>query len=786
MKPFELPGYEIIEKIGEGGMATVWKARQVSLDRLVAIKVLSKQAAPDKEALERFRLEAQAAARINHHGIVQVYDAGQVDGLPYYVMEFIEGCSVGDLLERKGRLSERNALLIAEGIALGLGYAWEKSSIIHCDVKPDNILVERDGSVKVADLGLARFIVPRTDGTDDHLIIGTPNYSSPEQAQGVPDLDCRSDIYSLGAMLYHMVTGTIPFAGTVGSAAMDKHITDHLPDPIDVAPEVSQAMAWLIEKLMIKDRSLRPQSWVGVLYDLKEIKEGRFPTKLPEAGLSTVLRSSKRHIEQEPEDVPKKDASDTASGVRRKIVISKDDFEQVRAAPTPRAFETDRALLTLLLLGGVAFGVYWFFLRAEPGPAQAEPVPEPVPAATQPAPVEAPPPEPVKEPEAAPAPEPASEPPVAQEEEPAPDAEPAKTSSDSEPITWDNAAFAEGARLFNTALMTYDHYRNGTKHDPATLKLVERDVRRALNLFDSVKHLAPEGVRMDELTKQCYRLLSDVRQSMLMAPGPDVPAPSWSEKPAPAPTPPPAPKPAPPAPKPAATNAAVTITSAAPASVSATATNGPAAESAPVPISLSQLWASKPAAGDTVSADLFELLSPYGKAQVNLKGDTRITLYGPVKFMMPAKEAAKALNAPLPTGRLLDTAGFPAHSIWSYTFTGAYGDGFNQLVLLADSAERVIGVQLINDHPDALWLDPNHFNDRWRTHNFIDGRNKGGRKWRIAHRVRYMEATLQVDSELVAFDEKAPAQLGKPKERVMLILPHQVVDLILYRIEKGR
>ncbi|HEY8241221.1 MAG TPA: protein kinase [Kiritimatiellia bacterium] len=781
MKPFQLPGYEIGDKVGEGGMATVWKARQVSLDRPVAIKVLSKQAAPDKDAMERFRLEAQAAAKINHHAIVQVYDAGQVDGLPYYVMEFIEGCSVGDLLERKGKLSERNAILIAEGIALGLGYAWEKASIIHCDVKPDNIMVERDGSVKVADLGLARFIIPRADGDDEHLIIGTPNYSSPEQAQGVPDLDCRSDIYSLGAMLYHMVTGVLPFAGIHGSAAMDKHVSDHLPDSLDLNPEISQGLAWLIERMMVKDRSLRPQSWVSVLYDLKEVKEGRFPSKLPEVGLSTVLRSDKRLAEppQPVDSSAPKDTSDTTSGIRRKIVISKEEFEQIRTTAPPKAFETDRALLVVLLLGGLAFAAYWFFLRAAPAPPAAEAAPPPAAEIVEPSAVAAP--APVEPAEAVAEADPVDDAsPFADDAVDEPAAETESTAG--QPIRWENAAFAEGARLFNNALKAYEEFHKDGK-DPAKLKVVERDCRRALNLFDSVKQIAPDGVNMEGLVSQCYRLLSDVRQSMLITPGPSVPVPSWEEQRGTSVEETPAPNPAP-----VVASAPVVPTSAPPPAVTnAAPTNAPAVPDGPVAtLTLSPLWNSKLSGSDTIWNELYQLLSPYGTAAVDLKGDPRIALYGPIKYLMPMKEAAKALNATIAAGRVLETPGFPAHSFWCYVINGPFEDGFNKMILIADSAERVVGIQLMNDQPDALWLDPGNFSEAWHTHNFLDPRSKTGRKWRIAFRIRYLEKTLNIDSELVSFDERASGQLGKPRERATLILPHQVVNLILHRIEKGR
>ena len=182
---FHLPGYDILEKIGEGGTSSVWKARQLSLDRLVAIKVLDSALQLDPAALTRFRQEAQAAARLKHASIVQVYDTGEMDGRPFLVMEYVDGYTVGDLLQRSGPLTESNALLVTEAVAHALAYAWDKDCIIHLDIKPDNVLVESDGGIKVTDLGLARFIGMQRRRAEDDIIIGTPNYVSPEQAEGM-------------------------------------------------------------------------------------------------------------------------------------------------------------------------------------------------------------------------------------------------------------------------------------------------------------------------------------------------------------------------------------------------------------------------------------------------------------------------------------------------------------------------------------------------------------------------------------------------------------------------
>jgi hypothetical protein len=185
-------------------------------------------------------------------------------------------------------------------------------------------------------------------------------------------------------------------------------------------------------------------------------------------------------------------------------------------------------------------------------------------------------------------------------------------------------------------------------------------------------------------------------------------------------------------------------------------------------------------------SDLYELLSPYGKAGLVLPGDPATVLFGRITFLMPAKDAAKALSTTLPPARMIECPGIPSHSFSYYSIDGTFEGGFNKFLLIVDTADRVVGVQLVNDHPEAIWLDPMKFTDTWHSHNFIQSRVKGNKKWKIAYRVRYQEKVMNIDSELVAYDERAMGQLGKSREQVSLILPHQIVNLILYRIEKGR
>ena len=285
-------GFELLHEIGEGGMGTVWKARQISLDRIVALKLLSPEFSQSTEFIGRFRNEARAAALLTHRHIVQVYDAGKADDANYLAMEFIEGKTVHALVQAKGKMGETEALDIVLPVAMALRYAFERAQLIHRDVKPENILIDRDGVVKLCDLGLAK-IVTGPDSlklTRSGMTLGTPFYISPEQAEG-RDLDARSDVYGLGATLYHMVTGHAPFEDAATAVAMMKQVKETVPDARQFQPQLSAAFCMVIEKMMAKDRRDRYQNWAEVISDLQLVRIGRNPVNARVApNRSTMLR----------------------------------------------------------------------------------------------------------------------------------------------------------------------------------------------------------------------------------------------------------------------------------------------------------------------------------------------------------------------------------------------------------------------------------------------------------------------------------------------------------------
>jgi len=225
-----IPGYVLIRKLGEGGMAATYLARQESMERMVAIKIMRKNLAKDASFIQRFEREAQLAGSLNHVNIVGVHEVGEGGGFHYLAMEYVEGRSAGEMVKDSGGMDEELALHITMQVARALDAAHQEG-IVHRDIKPDNILVTDSSVAKVCDFGLARSTTDETRMTQTGIMMGTPHYVSPEQARGEKDVDIRSDIYSLGATLYHLVTGTTPFTGSTAAVVMSKHLSEELPWP---------------------------------------------------------------------------------------------------------------------------------------------------------------------------------------------------------------------------------------------------------------------------------------------------------------------------------------------------------------------------------------------------------------------------------------------------------------------------------------------------------------------------------------------------------------------------
>ena len=257
--------YEIIGRIGSGGMADVYKAKDHKLNRFVAMKVLKQEFREDKAFISKFRVEAQSAAGLAHPNIVNVYDVGEDHGISYIVMELVEGITLKEYIDKKGRLAVREATSIAIQVCMGLEAA-HRNGIVHRDVKPQNIIISTDGKVKVTDFGIAR---AASSNTINSSVMGSVHYSSPEQARGGYS-DYKSDIYSLGITLYEMLTGTVPFDGDSTVAIAIKHLQEELPSPRKYVPDLPKSTVQIIYKCTQKSPDRRYSDMAEVIRDLKE------------------------------------------------------------------------------------------------------------------------------------------------------------------------------------------------------------------------------------------------------------------------------------------------------------------------------------------------------------------------------------------------------------------------------------------------------------------------------------------------------------------------------------
>ncbi len=321
--------YEIIEEIGRGGMAIVYLAKCLVLNRYVAIKVLRPEFRDDAEFIKRFKIEAQSAGNLSHPNIVSIYDVGAEGDTEYIVMEYVEGITLKQYLGAKGVLPEKEAVDFAAQICAGLEHAHKKG-IVHKDVKPENILITKEGILKITDFGIAKALNQGTITTGG-MAMGSVHYFSPEQARG-SFVDAKTDIYSLGVILYEMVTGKRPFDGENAISVAMQHIESEPVRPAIINPVISESLDTVILKAMKKDTFERYQSATQMLIDLKKVSVG--------SGVNSAPRSKTDVI------TPKQNGND---GVRR----TKTTQPKSKTKPAKKNKKSD----TLAIVSGIAAAI---------------------------------------------------------------------------------------------------------------------------------------------------------------------------------------------------------------------------------------------------------------------------------------------------------------------------------------------------------------------------------------------------------------------------------------------
>ncbi|HTU20047.1 MAG TPA: serine/threonine-protein kinase [Gemmataceae bacterium] len=287
--------YDLLEKIAEGGMGAIYRGRHRDSGMIVAIKIMPPHMAQNPVLLKRFEQEFRAASRLDHPNIVRALDYSDNGNTPYLVMEFVEGESLGQKLDREGRMSESEAIRIIAQVAQGLHRA-HKQNLVHRDVKPDNILVTPDGIAKLADLGLVKETETDLNLTRTGRGLGTPHFMAPEQFRNAKNADIRCDIYSLGATLYQMVTGELPFRSNGPLDAWMKKIQNELVPPRQIVPGLSERVDWAIRRAMSADPEKRPSSCREFIEDLTGHSTRRLPSVDTGAGTGASSVSPQQEL----------------------------------------------------------------------------------------------------------------------------------------------------------------------------------------------------------------------------------------------------------------------------------------------------------------------------------------------------------------------------------------------------------------------------------------------------------------------------------------------------------
>ncbi len=295
-------GYTIIETLGQGGLGTVYKARQDGNGRNVAIKIMFPHLVSNQDYVQRFMREANLSAKLDHPHIVRGLDFGETEsGLFYFVMEFINGRSVKTIIQDSGAFEENKAVQVILCVAEGLKYA-EQHNLIHRDIKPENIMITQDGVPKLCDLGLAKSLSSDMSVTTTGIMVGTPYYISPEQARGLKDLDIRSDIYSLGVTLFHLVTGEVPYKGETVIDVINQHLNAEIPSPRMLNPHLSEKICQIISKMMAKNREQRYSNSQSLIVDLQEFLDSGFQLDVTQS-LSDISEDKTVTISKEAKSV---------------------------------------------------------------------------------------------------------------------------------------------------------------------------------------------------------------------------------------------------------------------------------------------------------------------------------------------------------------------------------------------------------------------------------------------------------------------------------------------------
>jgi len=378
-KDLQIADFILLEKLGAGGMGEVWKAKQISMKRDVALKMILPKLSGNKKFIERFLNEAVLTGRLRHPNIITAYTTGNFENYYYMATLFVDGTELRDKIKIDGMLPEREALNITRVIASALCYAWEQHRMLHCDIKPGNIMIDRYRIPYLMDMGISKIFSENDPSPDGTVIVGSPRYMSPEQSLGNIKLDFRTDIYSLGVTLYEMVTAIQPFSKKIVKDAIFKKTEKRFPPPITRNRHLTEGCSALITKMLSNDRKGRQSNWNHVIADIDAVLAGNYalPKKInarrwdsikpKNFNLNVPINQGKKKKNEEIEkDEP---FLQTKELEQNKVQdLEQDDIKQASCEPPPVIFDgtKDRKsglrlliLLIILILFVIGAIVYY-------------------------------------------------------------------------------------------------------------------------------------------------------------------------------------------------------------------------------------------------------------------------------------------------------------------------------------------------------------------------------------------------------------------------------------------
>ncbi len=779
-----LQDYELRDKVGTDHLGETWLALRKSPPGLARVRIVTFQSLNELSVQPRYLDEAARALRVRHAGLAPGIEVGVDDHRAFGVVEWPDGITLGTRLRREGRLTQAESLRIIGEAAAALDAAWNSGGLWHGHLTPESLHLWPEGRVTLLDLGQTGIGPLRAAGQVAdflRLLRAVPFYSAPELVRGAAVVDFKADVYSLGALLYHMMTGTAPFGDRPPAEALDKHLMGFLDDPCELNKDLSRGAGWLIEKMMSRDPARRHADWAAVRADLAAVRNGGDPAgQRPEAGASVIRRGAKRDpglsaALQRPGGPAGRKGR--AAGTRQpKVVVA----APAAGAVPPPSLSTGSgsggrlAVIGLVLVIGGFLGVREY-MRRNPStvdrPRTAEEIartrewaareaagqPQPPAGAPSVTDFQGRPPAPPLGPR--PAPPSLAEIAIDRPPETAPGSPAAPAERD--PLQ-EYPKFKQAAGLFNMALGMFKTFEQ--THDASQLERVAAMSEEAARLFEQCEPQFPGDRRVRKFVEQCYGLARFARQSLLASgkitdgrtggrlPPPVLPAPPSSVQIGSIPRP------------------ALPDVSRPPAAITES-------------LKLAPAWNSPIRVGASLVRELRDLLQSHGKPAIDTEPKPGLMIHPGIPYLEKMDGVTRRLGiAPMGgTGDDLTFPGFPERSLRFFTFeSGSANPPFKGGRLLVDTLGHAVGVQWMDETPSAtLTLPEELFAPKWSIYDPIGGRIRERPGHRIAHRVRSANGMVKIDTEVM--DPGAP-ESGRSLGRYSLQIAQPVVDLMLMRM----